>query len=691
MRRATRILLPALVIVAWLAIGAVGGPLTGKLSSVGENSASAFLPSSAESTEADRRAAAFTDTTRIPAVIVAERDGPVTDADRAFLAGLGAGPPPVVSADGRALQRVLPIPADDEVADTVTTLRERTDAAPAGLTMHIGGPAGQAADLSAAFAGIDGLLLLVAGAVVLLILLVVYRSPLLPLIVITSAVVALALAAGAVYLLADSGVIDLNGQSQGILFILVFGAATDYALLLVSRYREELGVHDDRFAAMAAAWRATVEPVAASAGTVIAGVLCLLLSDLNSNRGLGPVAALGIAASLLASLTFLPAVLVLVGRAAFWPRRPQRRPDTAGASDAGAGTSAPAVDDAAETSDGVWPRLARRVAARPRPIWIVCTLILFAGAAFAPTFEADGVAASEVFLVDTDSVAAQSAVSRHFDAGTGAPTVIVAAAPRIDAVAAAATQVRGVASVLPVRAPDGAADVDGRAVLQAVLTDPADSTAAEATVERIRAAVHDVADADALVGGPTAVDLDTKNTAARDRTVIIPLVALVVFLLLIALLRSLLAPLLLMATVILSFAATLGVSSLLFEHVFGFPGADPVVPLFAFVFLVALGIDYNIFLMTRVREETRRIGTRRGVVVGLSATGAVITSAGIVLAATFSALAVIPLIFLAQIAFLVAFGVLLDALLVRTLLVPALAVDLGGRFWWPSRIDRTDA
>lgn len=690
MRRATRILLPALVIVAWLAIGAVGGPLTGKLSSVGENSASAFLPSSAESTEADRRAAAFTDTTRIPAVIVAERDGLVTDADHAFLAGLGAGPPPVVSADGRALQRVLPVPADDEVADTVTTLRERTDAAPAGLTVHISGPAGQAADLSAAFAGIDGLLLLVAGAVVLLILLVVYRSPLLPLIVITSAVVALALAAGAVYLLADSGVIDLNGQSQGILFILVFGAATDYALLLVSRYREELGVHDDRFAAMAAAWRATVEPVAASAGTVIAGVLCLLLSDLNSNRGLGPVAALGIAASLLASLTFLPAVLVLVGRAAFWPRRPQRRPDAAGASGAGVGTSAPAGDDPAETSDGVWPRLARRVAARPRPIWIVCTLVLFAGAAFAPTFEANGVAASEVFLVDTDSVAAQKAVSRHFDAGTGAPTVIVAAAPRIDAVAAAA-QVPGVASVLPVRAPDGAAEVDGRAVLQAVLADPADSTAAEATVERIRAAVHEVADADALVGGPTAVDLDTKNTAARDRTVIIPLVALVVFLLLIALLRSLLAPLLLMATVILSFAATLGVSALLFEHVFGFPGADPVVPLFAFVFLVALGIDYNIFLMTRVREETRRIGTRRGVVVGLSATGAVITSAGIVLAATFSALAVIPLIFLAQIAFLVAFGVLLDALLVRTLLVPALAVDLGGRFWWPSRIDGTDA
>ncbi|QCQ91052.1 MMPL family transporter [Rhodococcus sp. SGAir0479] len=679
-----RWLLPALLVLVWLAVGGFGGPFAGKLGDVQQNDNTAFLPASAEATEAGEIYADFTDTRFVPAIVVAERESGITPADTEFLAGVGqqvAGEPgfasqtspPIPSEDGRALQMVVPVDSTAEVGDTVADLRTDLENPPAGLTVLVTGPAGQVADLSTAFKGIDGLLLLVAAGVVLLILVVVYRSPLLPLLVLSSAVFALGLASLLVYLLADAGAIALNGQSQGILFILVFGAATDYALLLVARYREELRNAPDRFDAMKRAWRATLEPVAASAGTVIAGVLCLLLSDLNSNRGLGPVAAVGIAASFVASMTYLPAVLVLFGRVAFWPKRPAYDPAHAGRD---------------ETEDHrFWGALATKVGAHPRRFWVASTLVLAAFALLLPMFKAGGVAQSDVFLLNVDSASGQEILSAHFDAGAGSPAVVVAAADRLDAVEAAA-RVDGVTEVRPVTAPgaEAARIVDGRVALQATLADPADSLAAEATIERLRDAVHAVPGADALVGGPTATDLDTKDTSIRDRTLIIPIVIVVVFAILALLLRALLAPLLLMGTVVLSFAATLGVSSLVFDHLLGFPGADPVVPLFAFVFLVALGIDYNIFLMTRVREESLRVGTRRGALRALTVTGGVITSAGVVLAATFSALAVIPLLFLAQLAFIVAFGVLLDALLVRSLLVPALTVDLGRRIWWPGRL-----
>lgn len=678
-RRVLRWLLPALLIIGWLAVGGVGGPFTGKLSEVAENDNSAFLPETAESTSVTELERAFVDDQSVPAIVVAERSAGVSQDDQRFLTEKsaklpelgsvsGRTSPPIPSDDGRALQLVVPISADAEPDTAVERIRDLVASGqPEGLTVLVTGPAALGADLGEAFGGIDGILLLVAGAVVALILVLVYRSPLLPLLVLLSGVLALGLASLAVYLLADQGVIDLNGQSQGILFILVFGAATDYALLLVSRYREELRDTGDRLLAMRAAWKATIEPIAASAGTVILGVLCLLFSDLRSNQGLGPVAAIGIGAALIAATTFLPAVLAVFGRSAFWPYRPKH------------GSTHP-------ESSGVWRRIAARVGSSPRLIWVGTTIVLLVGAAFLPQLRASGTSESDIFLNEVDSVAGQEVLSEHFVAGSGSPAVIITEADQVDAVAAV-SDVDGVSDVSITTGAGGRPRVEnGLARIEATLTDPASSEQAVATVEQLRDAVHAVPGADARVGGPTAGQLDTQTISEHDRNLIMPIVLLVVFAVLVLLLRSLLAPLLLIATVVLSFAATMGVSALVFNHVLNFPGADPVVPLFGFVFLVALGIDYNIFLMTRIREETLSRGTREGVLRGLTVTGGVITSAGVVLAATFAALAVLPILFLAQIAFIVAFGVLVDTLIVRSLLVPALAIDIGSRIWWPSKL-----
>ncbi|MET9632138.1 MMPL family transporter [Lentzea sp. NPDC006480] len=653
--------LAGVLLVVWLALGGFTGPYSGKLSEVAENDSSAFLPNSAESTQVAELQKKFQRSNAIPAIVLVERTGGLTEQDKKYLADRGKGfqASPVIPApnDNEAAQIVVLLDPAKEVRDSVLQLRDGTRGAPPGLTVLVTGPAAQIADLVEAFGGIDGLLLIVAGAVVALILLVVYRSPLLPLIVLLSAVFALGLASFVVYLLAKNDILALNGQSQGILSILVFGAATDYALLLVSRFREELRDTQDKYASIRTAWRGTVEPIAASAGTVILGVLCLLFSDLDSNKGLGPVAAIGIGAALLTTMTFLPATLALLGRAAFWPFAPKF------------GSPHP------ETS-GLWGKVAGTVRSKPRAIWIVTTLVLLVGAAFLPQLKASGTAQSDVFLTKVESVTGQEVLSRHFAGGTGSPTVIIAAEAKTAEVLQK-SEVDGVADVRPT------GTAEGQVRIEATLKDAPDSDAAVATVERIRAAVHGI---DAKVGGQTATLLDTRNTSEHDRLLIIPIVLLVIFLVLALLLRSLLAPILLIATVVLSFAATMGVSALVFNHVLDFPGADPVVPLFGFVFLVALGIDYNIFLMTRVREETKQLGTVEGTLRGLSLTGGVITSAGVVLAATFAALAVLPILFLTQIAFIVAFGVLLDTLLVRSLLVPALSVDIGGRIWWPSKL-----
>jgi len=725
----SRALVLAAVIAVWLAVGSIGGQAQGKLSEVQTNDAAAFLPSTAESTRAAEASRAFVEQETLPALVVlTAADGSAITAEQTaavqeFAAGVpdravpGGGtwseylvgqPAVVPSQDGEALLVAFSLDADaaeqllpdgDGVTDAfVVDLRAGLDeelgatattSGELGLHAWVTGPAGFVADLVTAFGGIDGVLLLVALGAVLLILVLVYRSPLIPLVVILTAVFALCLAGLVVYHLADAGTITLNGQAQGILSILVVGASVDYALLLVARYREELRSVDDPFTAMRRAWRACVEPIAASAGTVIAGVLCLLLSELGSNRSLGPVAAIGIASALLAALTLLPALLLVGGRRSrvlFWPRAPRpsaREADAQGAPDPAQGT-------------GLWARLARFVGAHARVVWIVTALLLAVGAAFLPTLQASGTSQADVFRTDVDAVSGEEVLAEHFPAGSVQPATIIVDQDQADAVSQAAQGVDGVESVAPYTgaaaggAPDDGADpvvVDGQVRLDVVTTAPSDSQEAVATVADLRTAVHEV-DPDALVGGAAAEQLDTQQAGERDIRVIVPVVLLVIGLILMVLLRSIAAAVLLLVANVLSFAAALGVSAVVFNHVLDYPGADPTVPLFAFVFLVALGVDYSIFLMTRVREESVASGTRLGVVRGLAVTGGVITSAGVVLATTFAALGIIPLLFLAQIAFIVAFGVLLDTLVVRSLLVPALVHDLDRRTWWPSALSR---
>lgn len=687
--RLARWLVPVLLFVAWLGVGGVLGPYAGKLGEVATNDQAAFLPRSAESTKVARAQEAFRGEETLPAIVVwtATGSGPVTAAQEegaaASLAALtgrpesaGAPSPVLRSEDGRALQAVVPLRPD--LADELPAALERIRDAASGVDgtrVQVTGPAATQADLSDAFAGIDGLLVLVALVTVLVILLLVYRSVLLPLLIIIGAVFALGAACAVVYALADAGLVRVDGQVQGILSILVIGAATDYALLLTARYREELGRAQedhggDRFRAMRAALRRSAGPITASAGTVALGLLALFLSDLTNNRALGPVGAIGIVCAVFSALTFLPAALVLLGRAAYWPAKVRTR----------------------DASHGVWARTAALVDRAPRKVWGVVLAALLACSAFAPMLNSGGVPLDEIFVNEAPSVAGQKELSRHFPGGSGNPAVVIANADRLEGVRTAAAKTDGVASVSVTAertaAPGTPLIVDGRVRIDATLKDPADTAAAKATVVRLRTAVHAVEDAEALVGGYTAQAFDTQRTAERDRTLIVPVVLAIILVILVGLLRSLVMPLLLVATVALNFFATLGVSALVFRYVFGFSGTDSSVPLYGFVFLVALGVDYNIFLMSRVREESLRHGVREGVTRGLTATGGVITSAGVVLAATFAALGVIPLAFLVQIAFIVAFGVLMDTLLVRSLLVPALVLDIGPKAWWPGRLSR---
>ena len=678
--------LPSLVVVVWLVGAGPLGAFVGKLSTAATNDSASFLPASAESTRAQADIAGFGDQGVIPAIVAYGSDAALSRADLTAIAqdarrladlpGV-AGPVtgPVVSADGRAAELIVPVASGDAGA-TVTAMRAALTGSP--VTVYVAGPAGIVADLVSAFKGIDGLLLLVTGAVVFLILVAVYRSLLLPVTVLITALLALSLAATIVYQLAVHDMITLNGQSQGILFILVIGACTDYALLLVARYREELIRHEQRLAAMRAAYRSALAPILASGTTVILALLCLLITDLRSTSGLGPVGAVGIAAALLAALVFLPAVLLLLGRAAYWPSRPRH-------------------DLEHEPTHGVWDRVAALVARRPRRTWILVTASLaILAAVFVPTLKADGTSQTDVFLRPVDSAAGQDLIAAHFPAGSGSPVQVVAEATSLQQVEEAMRATPGIVADTVAPATTGGKPgtgplkvVEGRVLVSGTLSVPTDSPAARATVNALRDTLHALPGAQALVGGAPAVQADTIATSESDRAKVIPLILLVVLLVLIVLLRALIAPLLLVASVVLSFAATLGVSALVFNHVFGFPGADPSVPLFAFVFLVALGVDYNIFLMTRVREESMRHGTHEGTLLGLRTTGGVITSAGVVLAATFAALAVIPLLFLAQVAFLVAVGVLLDTLVVRSLLVPSAVLDLDRRTWWPSALSRS--
>jgi len=489
------------------------------------------------------------------------------------------------------------------------------------------------------------------------ILLLTYRSPVLWLLPVVTAGIALTTAQAVIYLLAKHAGLTVNAQSVGILTVLVFGAGTDYALLLVARYREELRRHADRHEAMAYALHRAGPAIIASAATVAAGMLCLLVAEMNSTKGLGPVAAIGIGVGLLAMVTLLPALLVACGRWLFWPLRPRY------------GTTDP-------TATGAWARVGQRIARRPRLVWLTTAAILGAFALGTLQLKATGLSTEDAFINKPDSVVGLTVLGAHFPAGAGQPVVVIARADAAGAVHDTVAGTPGIASATPPVVKDGYAEVAG------TLADAPDSKAAQDTVDRVRANVHRIAGADAKVGGQT----DIERAAGRDNTRIIPLVLLVVLVILGLLLRSIVAPFVLIATVVLSFATALGVSALVFNHLFGFAGADGSLPLFVFVFLVALGIDYNIFLMTRVREEAGRNGTRRGAVAGLAATGGVITSAGLVLAGTFAALGTLPVVAFAEIGFAVALGVILDTIVVRSVLVTALTLDIGRRMWWPSRL-----
>lgn len=713
-QRWVRIILPTALVIIWIAVAGLGGPTFGKISGVSTNDQAGFLPSSAESTLVNEWQSKFRESRELPAVIVSESTSgaTLTPADLAAFAKLGQQlgtvhgvsapkPPattsavgPIPSADKQAVEFIVPLSVSgEEIRKAVTEMRSVVAAGtPAGYTSYVAGPAGLLADFVNGFGGIDGILLVVALLAVFIILLVVYRSLLLPILVLLTAVFALSGSILGIYYLALNGIIKVSGQSQGILSILVIGAATDYALLLVARYREALLEVESKWAAIGRAIKGSFEPILASAGTVILALLCLLFSDLNSNKALGPIAAFGIGFAFLAAMTFLPALLVIFGRAAFWPFAPR------------VGTvkkeaDKPGTLPGLEGIRGLWRAVGQLVGSRPRTTWIVSVLLLGAAIAALPTLKANGVPQTELLLTQSQAVDGQKVLAKHFDAGSGSPAVIIAneasyqkvidklkATPGVST-ADVQRKVTGPPVAIPGVPPAPPVVVEGKVLINATLKYQSDSAEAEALVKQLRSDLSSV-EAGTLVGGTTAVALDTNQTAQADILRIIPIVLFVIFLILMLLLRSIVAPLILIFTVVLSYAATLGVSAIVFNNILGFPGADATVPLFGFVFLVALGIDYNIFLMTRVREEALVIGTRPGILRGLAVTGGVITSAGIVLAATFAALGVIPLLFLVQLAFIVAFGVIVDTVLVRSLLVPALAYDIGPKIWWPHKLSR---
>ncbi len=668
------------ILLFWLVVVAVAGPLAGKLTGAEKNDAKSWLPGSAESTQVLDAQAAFASPDTLPAVVVYERPSGLTQADLAKITSdaqqFGQTPNldgqvvgPIPSDDRQAAQIVVPLNLGpdgwEKATEVVESMTQTAQGGPSGLSAHVTGPAGVAADSAKAFEGIDSTLLFGTIAVVVLILLITYRSPTLWLLPVISAGVALTCAQAVIYLLARYADLVVNAQSAGILTVLVFGAGTDYALLLVARYREELRRHQNRHEAMAVALHRAGPAIIASGATVVVGMLCLLFAQTNSTRGLGPVAAIGILVCLAVMLTLLPALLVIVGRWVFWPVRPRF------------GSPEP-------TTTGVWSRVGATIARAPRVTWIVTTLVLAAMALGITQLDATGLTNEESFRGSPDSVAGEDVLARHFAAGTGSPVVVISNAGQAGEVRTAFASTEGIApgSITP---PVVKNDL---AYLQGTPIDPPDSQAAYDTVDRVRDQVHAVPGADAKVGGNTAVNLDVQRAAKYDRNLIIPIILVVVFGILAVLLRAIISPLLLIATVVLSFGAALGASALIFKHLFGFGGTDSSFPLFVFVFLVALGIDYNIFVMTRVREETVRHGTRRATLIALAATGGVITSAGLVLAGTFSVLATLPLTAFAEIGFTVAFGVLLDTIIVRSVLVTALNLDIGPRIWWPHRMSK---
>jgi putative drug exporter of the RND superfamily len=791
-RRAKWIVFAIWLLALFIAFNA---DLPGKFEDAENNEATSYLPGDAESTHALDATESLQKGELAPAVIVYRRESGLTAADRETIVedveqmtekrfpgvvpdgatALGGGdakatvnaskPPPgdlppgcgtstttvpgqpadyapfvgpVCAPDGKAAivtSYIKPEGEGDLILDPVEDWREAISDPPAGLEAKITGGAGFSADAIEVFEGLNGTLLLAAVSLVIFLLIVIYRSPIFFLIPLAAVVLfAETLSRSIGYGVSELGV-TINGQSSSIMSVLVLGAGTDYALLLVSRYREELHHTVDRHEAMRTALASAGPTIFASAATVIAALLCLTIAKVNGTAGLGPIAAIGIACAALSMLTLLPALLTIFGRRAFWPfvpHTPETAPSVDEVSDRarrgiveGSGFGAlvrvilacllvlvllPLVllnwilrrisgrripsllvgpldravfgpyelrrhqrEKAVDTTHGVWKRIGDRVAASPRRVMtgaIAVLLVFCAGFAF---FSTD-LTSEDSYRNEVESVEGQHLLDRSFPSGTTALTdIVVSRRSEVEPVRRAVAGVEGVDSVSePVAAgPPGV-------LVQATLDPNPYSTEAFDLVEPIREAAREAAPS-ALVGGPSAIEFDVRDAAGWDSIVIPPIILLVVLLILIALLRAIAAPLVLVGTVILSFLAALGVGYFVFDVVFGFPGSDPSLPLFAFVFLVALGVDYNIFLIARAREETIKHGSEQGILRALAVTGGVITSAGIVLAGTFSVLAVLPLTFLTEIGFVVAFGVLLDTFLVRSVLVPATATEPAGR------------
>ncbi|WP_034214479.1 MMPL family transporter [Actinoplanes subtropicus] len=655
------------VLAIWVVLFGLFGWLAGRIGDVQDNDETNWMPANAGSTRAVTvERAAFPGGDGAPLVAVYVRDDGLTpadlaavDRDRAGLAAIGDGPVagPAESADRRAVTLTVPVNRSrldsGEVDAVVARARALVaDGLPAGLTVQVTGAAASRADAAAANGQADGALTLAAAGVVVLVLLFTYRSPLLPLVPLACVGVAVAVAQGGVYLAGRAGAV-VSGSSFILMIVLVFGLGTDYALLLISRYREELRAEPDRYAAMARALRRTAPTVLAAAGTMGLASLALGAASMNSTRGLGPVAAVAVVAALAVMTTLLPALLVLLGRWIFWPRIP--RPDPV--------PSAPSA-----------PRKRRAVERRPRRTWVLTAALLLVASLGSVFLRLGGLAGGDNFTREPESVTGQRLLAGHFPAGAAAPALLYGAPADAVRLTAAARSTPGVAGAGPAElAPDGS-----WARIPVVLADPPTSTAAQRTVERLRSATGDP-----IVGGTAAALLDQNRAMNRDLLVLVPLISVLVALALGAMLRAVLAPLLLLGCALLSAAAALGLGTLVF-HALGFPRTDPTVLTLGFVFLVALGVDYTIFLVLRARQDG-------GLARALDATGGVITSAALVLAATFLVLTITPVVLNIQLGLLVAIGVLLDAFVVRTVLVPAAAIDAGPRLWWPGRLSRESA
>jgi RND superfamily putative drug exporter len=669
------------VLAAWLVALVAMGPLIGQFESKQRNEPSSFLPENAESVRALQLSERFENGEGVAAIAVFARESGLTGEDREAIqevqAELAAFPPegvvavspPQYSEDGEAALVVVQIVAegDEEVlVSAVESIRETASkGVPAGVGAKVTGPGGYSADATKAFEGINSTLLYTTAALVFVLLVLIYRSPIFWILPLLAVFFAEGLVRGIGTLLAEAGLV-INGQTGGILLVLVFGAGTDYALLLTARYREELHEHEDKHDAMRVAVRQAGPGILASAATVVAALLCLSLASVNSIAGLGPVGAMGVAVAALAMLTVLPALLLIGGRRAFWPFVPRNDGETG----------------ATTWRRGFWGRLGVLVERRHRAVWMGTTLALVLVALGTLSLDTS-LTTGNVFRGEVEAVQGQKLLERSFPAGASAPTTVIVTDPaKLDAVLAAAEAAPEVEVVGQVQTGPPGARFD------VTLTEDPFSRAGFAEIaplrEQLRAAGGDAV----LVGGATAEEADLREATRRDTFLLVPLVLLVVLAILVLLLRALVGPLMLMATVVLSFFAALGLSLLVFELAADFPGEDPSYPLFAFIFLVALGIDYNIFLMARVREEALALPTKEAMLKGLAVTGGVITSAGIVLAGTFSVLAVLPLVPLTQIGITVALGVLLDTFVVRSILVPALTFSLGERTWWPSALSR---